>query len=260
MTREERKQWYYEQTHKIIDNIIYKQCTVCKEWCPDTEEYFYWRNKNKPEKGFQSECKKCSSNTNNNRQKANYDKYKEYRAEWIEKSNNKENVNNTARQWREENQEWKQKYQLNYYKNNPDKMKIYNQNKQQHKKHNISKTEWENCKRYFNYKCAYCGLPIEEHYFTRNGIIKLGDFHKEHVDHKGSNDLSNCVPSCGSCNDHKWKFDFDYWYNTNNERYSQERYDKIIKWLTDDYKVYIEPPKPKRTYTRKELNRLENKC
>ena len=85
MTREERKQWYYEQTHKIIDNIIHKQCTVCKEWCPDTEEYFYWRNKNKPEKGFQSECKKCSSNTNNNRQKANYDKYKEYRAEWIEK-------------------------------------------------------------------------------------------------------------------------------------------------------------------------------
>ncbi|MDD4779086.1 MAG: hypothetical protein PHT02_00585 [Tissierellia bacterium] len=41
MTREERKVWYYNQTHKTIDGIIYKQCTRCNEFKPMDKDSFY---------------------------------------------------------------------------------------------------------------------------------------------------------------------------------------------------------------------------
>lgn len=126
-----------------------------------------------------------------------------------------------------------------WLQNNPDKVKEYNL-KKSHKKHKINKREWELCKRYFGYKCAYCGLPLTEHYYTRDGIIKLGDFHKEHVNHKGSNDLSNCVPSCGVCNSEKWTKEFDEWYNKDNSKFTEERYNRIIQWLHSDWELYID--------------------
>lgn len=91
------------------------------------------------------------------------------------------------------------------------------------------------CKQYFNYECAYCGLPLEEHYIIYAGNLILGDFHKEHVDHFGSNDLSNCVPACKSCNSSKHDFEFNKWYNTDNHKFNIERYNKIIKWLNVDW-------------------------
>ncbi len=100
--------------------------------------------------------------------------------------------------------------------------------------HSISNEEWEDCKKYFNYECAYCGLSVKDHYITFNEEERLGDFHKEHVDHEGENDLSNCVPSCKSCNSRKWEHDFNEWYTENNEVYSIERLSKIIKWLEED--------------------------
>lgn len=56
----------------------------------------------------------------------------------------------------------------------------------------------------------------------------------------GSNKLDNCIPACKSCNSHKWKFDFSKWYNENNPNYNQERFDKIQKWLNEDYKKYLD--------------------
>jgi len=107
--------------------------------------------------------------------------------------------------------------QNNWYKNNPDKVRGYSQDRGK-KNHTISKKEWDACNKYFNYECAYCGLPIIEHYFTRKGITKLGNFHKEHVIHDGENNLSNCVPSCGSCNSKKWKFSLEEWYTPEKSR------------------------------------------
>lgn len=124
-------------------------------------------------------------------------------------------------------------------KRNPEKVKEYGQNRM-HKNHKITNKEWENCKKYFNHRCAYCGLAIENHWVMRNGTLINMDFHKEHKDDKGSSDLSNCVPACLSCNAHKWTFEFDDWYNENNPVFSLERLEKINKWLNEDYKNYIE--------------------
>ena len=232
-----------------VNGVKEKRCTICKEWHPETKDYYFMRNKSKPEKGFCSECKECSRERTRLKIAENPERHRKRSKDFRDRHADRYIA--VLRQWRKDNPERKQEYQDKYYQENPDKLKRYQENRQ-HKNHNITKSEWENCKKYFDYKCAYCGLPLSEHYYTRKGITKLGDFHKEHVDHEGDNNLSNCIPSCGSCNDRKWKHPFDEWYNENNENFTQERYDKILKWLLEDYKLYIEPPKPKRKYNKRQ--------
>ena len=58
---------YTKRSHKFfenireVDGIKERRCSNCQEWFTETTEYFYMRNKSKPEKGFNPECKKCSS-------------------------------------------------------------------------------------------------------------------------------------------------------------------------------------------------------
>lgn len=127
----------------------------------------------------------------------------------------------------------------NWQKENPDQVKYHNQKRLQHKKHKISNKEWESCKNYFNYRCAYCDLKIEEHLIMFKGRIQLGDFHKEHFNHEGANDLSNCVPACKSCNSSKGDYDFEDWFKMSGQ-FSNSKRDKIIKWINEDYKQYIQ--------------------
>jgi biotin synthase-like enzyme len=117
--------------------------------------------------------------------------------------------------------------------NNPDKLRQYGRNHRA-KSHKITDIEWQDCKQYFNYECAYCGMTEEEHKEKYKQQL-----HKEHVIYNGANDLSNCVPSCRTCNSEKHTTDWNLWYNENNPKYSQQRYDKITKWLECDYKKYI---------------------
>lgn len=165
---------------------------------------------------------------------------------------NKEDANRRSREWYQKNREkvleYMPKYlnQVKYKKkqkewrqNNPEKVKDYRIKRETNKKHEISTREWEDCKKYFNHRCTYCGLAIEDHWIQFAGKNQLGDFHKEHVDDDGANDLSNCVPSCKSCNVSKRTSPFFEWYSPDNEHFEEERFFKILKWLTEDYKLYI---------------------
>lgn len=131
-------------------------------------------------------------------------------------------------------------YTLLWRKSNPDKVKVYNE---LHENHKISTKEWNSCKDYFNNECAYCGLKLEDHYFTRLGITKNGDFHKDHLIHDGGNYLDNCIPACKSCNCSKHTASLESWYNIHNKNFTQTRYNKIIKWSTEDYRNYLKPRK-----------------
>ena len=108
----------------------------------------------------------------------------------------------------------------------------------------LSIEQWFYILKLFNNECAYCGLPLSKHYIRYKGETKLGDFHKEHVDHEGANDLSNCIPSCKECNSSKSTKFLEDWYNENNLNFNQDRLNKIHKWINEDYKLYIEEPKP----------------
>jgi hypothetical protein len=120
----------------------------------------------------------------------------------------------------------KEGYFLEYYQGNKDKFKQYRDFRKQHKEHDITEQEWLDCLSYFNDSCAYCGLSEKDVLITYNQLL-----HKDHVDHFGSNDITNCVPACKSCNSQKWEFEFNEWYNENNSIFSKRRYNKIIKWL-----------------------------
>lgn len=236
----------YKHKEEInIPNEYLNKTKICSE-CGQEREYkdFYF-NEYLNEKGiktyyFHPQCVDCE------RQKAReYGKKHKTEKNKRDKEYNqlhKEIINERSRKWREDNAEWKKEYQADYWKNNPERVSKYN-TRRRHKKHKINKQEWKNCKQYFDNSCAYCGLPEELH----RELFKT-DLHKEHVDHEGLNDLSNCVPSCESCNYRKWEHEFEDWYNKDNSRFTKERYEKILKWLKEDYKKYYIKKKPRVAY------------
>lgn len=112
-----------------------------------------------------------------------------------------------------------------WQQNNPDKISNYRVNRQ-HKSHDITKSEWERCKEYFDNACAYCGTTEDGH-----RINFKQDLHREHIDPEGKNDITNCVPSCKSCNSSKHTFSLGEWYNSTNENFTVSRSEKIKKWI-----------------------------
>jgi hypothetical protein len=93
---------------------------------------------------------------------------------------------------------------------------------------------------------------LEEHYNRFAGELRLTDFHKEHVDCNGSDDLSNCVPSCKTCNSSKHTEKLEDWYAENNSIFNKDRFDKIHKWLDNDWQEYYIEKKPRKKYTKKD--------
>lgn len=226
----------YEDVHKLLDGTEHKLCLECDIWLPCNLDHFY-KNKSSSSDGLNPYCKKCTVKKSQKRYEEKFDEIQIYKQKWhIE---NREVVLERASKWAKENRESRTESLREFYMQNPDKVKAYGVDRRK-KNHTISTREWENCKHYFNCRCAYCGLKIEEHYCLRKGVSKLFDFHKEHVDDMGVGDLSNCIPSCNSCNSSKWIHLIEDWYTEDNEVYSKERFDKIMKWLNSDYKLYIE--------------------
>ena len=230
-----------------VDGIKERKCSNCQEWFPETIEYYYMRNKSKPERGYQSECKKCSIEKSKTYVENNYEiAYKRKRRWHVE---HKIITASYSREYYKNNKEERKEYVKNWIDKNPNKYKEY---AKKHRRHDIFTTEWINCKNYFNNSCAYCGLPIEEHFAVRKDIEFNMDLHKEHVDDNGANDLSNCVPACGSCNSIKNIKTIDELFETEFiENFNQDKYNKIMQWVIEDHKKYIEE-KPPYIITRKQ--------
>lgn len=222
-----QKPMTYAECHKLIDDIDHKLCNRCWEWHPCNEEYFYKNDKNKMD-GYNPYCKEYAKMSAVKWKKDNPERFKEIHRGVKDRRREYESVQNKLRVDRGKAKEWNKK--------NPDKIKQY---AAKHKKHDVSDSEWLDCKKYFNHKCAYCELHVDEHWIRYNGKLKLIDLSKEHVDHIGANDLSNCVPSCRVCNSRKNVYQFDVWYNLSNKNYTEDRYNKIKKWIENDHKSYI---------------------
>lgn len=225
-----KPRYSYEDYHKEIDDVIYKLCSECNDWHPMNEEYFYKNNSSSD--GYFPYCKKATKKRSRKWAKDNPEQYLELCRKDNKRKDRRLIFRNSNKRRRERG------YYKDYYANNKSKFSEYGQNRR-NKTHDITDEEWENCKNYFNYRCAYCDLAIEEHYITYKGEVKLGDFHKEHVIDDGANDLSNCVPSCKTCNSSKHLSSLDEWYNPDNDNFSEERLNKVLIWLSTDYFKYI---------------------
>lgn len=203
-----------------------KECTNCTTSYPHTGEYFY-KSSNKNEE-FSSWCKECQKDKSrksyrNNKEKSNKRGKEHYRK-------NKEIYNQMNREWNRNNKEKLSRIAKVWRENNKDKLKEYGQ-KYKNKKHKITIKQWELCRDYFDYQCAYCGMSEAEHKQKNKQQL-----HKEHVIHEGRSDIKNCVPSCRSCNSSKRASTINQWYSINNPIYNRERYLKIYQWIRFDCK------------------------
>ena len=227
----------YDESHKTINNKIYKLCSKHREFFPDedewllcTEEYFYKNNKNSID-GLYPYCKKCASQNTMKNRKKNPENTKDSQFRYYRSDKYRISHRNTERRRRKkgENKKWQDI--------NKDKIKQYNKN---HRIHEISKKEWIANQEEFNNCCAYCGKTYKEQMEQNKE-----QFHREHVDYQGYNDVRNCVPACTQCNTGKRTASMKDWF-TNQDFYTQDKYDKIIRWTTEGYKDIIEDRPPYR--------------
>lgn len=197
-------------------DITYKTCSRCGEVKPATTE-FYYKNKSASD-GLFPYCIDCNKKKTKTWRKDNPDKHKKLYLKRNSTPKQQESMYEGNKKRREtgEYRKWQQ--------NNTDKTKGYNL-KRAHKNHDITDKEWLECKEYFNFECAYCGISEALHKELHNQQL-----HKEHVDHSGSNGIDNCVPSCKHCNSSKHTYHVDEWY-TKQEFYNIDKLYKIIKWL-----------------------------
>lgn len=217
---------------RLIIEEEYKTCSKCKEVFPATLEYFYKQKITKPNEviykltSYCKECQKTKSKkwVSNNRDKHNEAQKRYFHTDKGRSTRNYENDKERLRQWQIDN---------------PERVKYHREKRLENKTHEISKDEWEECKKYFNHRCAYCDLKIEDHFIQHRRKTILGDFHREHLIHDGANNLSNCVPSCKSCNSSKGDFIFEDWYLVHRE-FSEERQNKMYDWINNDYKKYLD--------------------
>jgi 5-methylcytosine-specific restriction endonuclease McrA len=135
----------------------------------------------------------------------------------------------------ENNKEKEAKRLKEWQQSNPEKLREYRIKREQNKTHEISLSEWKECKNYFENSCGYCGMSEEEHISVFKQVL-----HRDHVDHDGANDLSNCIPACKSCNSSKHNFELNDWYNESNSDFTIKRLNKIKEWLTSDWEDYYE--------------------
>jgi hypothetical protein len=250
----------YKDFHRIENGIEQKQCQDCNEWFNMNTDNFNIVNGNKD--GFNHRCKICQEIY----QKEYYEKTREKQIE-KSKEHRKENlqyIKDYRYVYNRESRNVIRKYNKSYHsthkedlkrnqkrfqqsESGKEKQKGYNE-KRKIKNHKINPKEWVSCKDYFKNEdgewcCAYCGMTEKEH-----KKLHKEQLHKEHVDDEGSNDLSNCVPACKSCNCSKHTYKLEEWYNEQNPKFDINKLNKIKRWLDNDWEQFYIEKKPKAAY------------
>jgi hypothetical protein len=248
----------YWENHRLNENEeLEKYCSRHNKffieedpWMSCTEEYFY-KNKSNRSDGLHTWCKKCASKSSSIVINNNYDKFLETYDKYTKGPKHK-----AYRKKNRAEQIEKGQYKA-WCDANPHKLKIY---AEKHRIHDIEQSEWIANLKFFNNSCAYCGLPSEKHFATRKGKNIIMNLHKEHVEDEGYNDIRNCVPACTSCNSGKCRKTIDEFMKTGFVKgFTQERYNKIIQWTTEEYKKYI-TDKPLYRIKRKKKEGLSTYC
>jgi Pyruvate/2-oxoacid:ferredoxin oxidoreductase delta subunit len=213
--------------YRVINNEKHKICRICELYFPMSNVYFYTNKTSRD--SFDSYCKPCASKKSRQWEIDNPEKYKALNQTKLPSKNPIRLERLRTFRKTEESKE----YMVEWRNNNKDKTKVYTTRA---KKHDITKEEWNFCKDYFNNCCAYCDLHIDNHFRIYAKKLQKIDFHKEHVDHNGSDKIDNCIPSCLTCNTSKHDKELSNWYNESNKNYKVGRLQKIHKWLTEDWK------------------------
>lgn len=223
-----------------------KICSKCGEEKPATTEYFRKAKTNKD--GLRGQCKDCVKEYNKQYREENKEEIKELNKQW--RKENKEEIKEYNKQYYKENKEEikekKNEYNKQYYEENKEKrneyLKQYRQeNKERVRQHcqtyrarkrllpaTLTTKQWQEIKKDFDSKCAYCGMTEENHLKIFNQQL-----HQEHfipLSEGGEYTDNNIIPACRNCNSSKNNTNFFEWYPTY-EEYNEEREQFILEYL-----------------------------
>jgi len=113
-----------------------------------------------------------------------------------------------------------------WHKGNPDKVQLYKLKRRTLLKNlpsTLTPIDWNKCKEYFNFECAYCGKKE-----------KLTLDHYIPVSKNGGLSINNSIPACRSCNSSKGAKLAGEWFHKQSF-YSKTREQVIIDYLNRNY-------------------------
>ena len=204
-----------------------KRCSHCKEIKPITEFTRDRRNKD----GLNRMCRSCKKIYNDAQREKNKDYMKNYYAQHKNSRNpkNEEPISHAEymREWRKRHPEIRKRereYARDYRKLHPEKNASYSAKYRAtlaESSEKITASDFKSCLEFFNYECAYSGVPLGEKYHTDHVIP---------VSKNGTNSIHNIVPCLPTINLLKATQDLDPWYPTQSF-YSESRHNRIKEWM-----------------------------
>lgn len=82
--------------------------------------------------------------------------------------------------------------------------------------------------------CAYCNESIDGKNKKKDGSLE----HVKPINAGGGTTYSNIIPSCIECNNEKDNLGLNKWYTPENEKYTEERYMKIVEVLNMTSRIF----------------------
>lgn len=194
-----------------------KRCCQCKNNKPLNQ---FTKSKEQKD-GFSRRCKLCTRINSkkyyyNNRKKRQQGAIQYYILHKNEKKQyNKEYQKNNLIRFRQNGKRWRDKNKIRerlrmkeWEKNNPDKVREKRRrrrNLELHTKGLHTEQEWQEKKKEYNYRCAYCGIhenALKKKYTYKNWW-SLTEDHIQALSKNGSDYITNIIPACISCNSSK---------------------------------------------------------
>ena len=208
---EQKKQWYKDNKDKILEQ----------------KKQYHNDNKDKI-----AEQKKQWY-------KDNKDKIAEYKKQWYK--DNKDKILEQQKQYHNDNKDKIAEYNKQYRNDNKDKIaeqkkqyratpqgqtsafngRCRRRTKEQNQGNGITKEQWLECMKFFNWKCAYSGQVLSKDTRSLDHIIPLNN--------GGKHEIWNLVSMYKPYNSSKHDKDMEEWYKQQ-DFYSEERLQKIYEW------------------------------
>ena len=196
-----------------------KKCTSCNIIKPATTNFFHKEKSSKY--GLNAKCKMCKNK-----------KFKSYYENTAEQQRKRVSI------YHKKNKNERNEYSRNYYYNNTDHLKMkhkewlknnpernfnYHNNRriQLNKGSEITKDQWKEMMKFFEWRCAYSGEILTKENRSVDHILALSN--------NGENEIWNLVPMLKTLNSSKHTKEMLDWYQQQ-EFYSEERLEKIYKW------------------------------
>lgn len=198
-----------------------KICTKCKRILVANTINF--RKAKKGKYGLYGNCKECDK------------KWREEHKEEIAKEkryyyeNNKEHILDYQKEYYENNKKEIKEKSKEYRENNPEK--VFNQHSkrrqlEENQGNGITKEQWIEMMEFFNWKCAYSGLPLNKDNRSIDHIIPLNK--------NGEHEIWNVLPMEKHLNISKFTNDMEDWY-IQQDFFDIDRLLKIYEWIKYAY-------------------------